>query len=91
MPPADAPGFCKEICRFQRPKSGAVNAKTKSILAFTIYDKRYLTKIGDGNYTSLKLKPTIHTNQVGIVAKPDQGLCFILRRVFYRFMRRKRS
>ena len=36
MPPADAPGFCKEICRFQRPKSGAVNAKTKSILAFTI-------------------------------------------------------
>ena len=38
MPPADAPGFCKEICRFQRPKSGAVNAKTKSILAFTIYN-----------------------------------------------------
>ena len=37
MPPADAPGFCKEICRFQRPKSGAVNAKTKSILAFTIF------------------------------------------------------
>ncbi len=37
MPPADAPGFCKETCRFQRPKSGAVNAKTKSILAFTIY------------------------------------------------------
>ena len=36
MPPADAPGFCKEICRYQRPKSGAVNAKTKSILAFTI-------------------------------------------------------
>ena len=36
MSPADAPGFCKEICRFQRPKSGAVNAKTKSILAFTI-------------------------------------------------------
>ena len=36
MPPADAPGFCKETCRFQRPKSGAVNAKTKSILAFTI-------------------------------------------------------
>ena len=39
MPPADAPGFCKEICRFQRPKSGAVNAKTKSILAFTIQFK----------------------------------------------------
>ena len=42
MPPADAPGFCKEICRFQRPKSGAVNAKTKSILAFTIFTNRSL-------------------------------------------------
>ena len=41
MPPADAPGFCKEICRFQRPKSGAVNAKTKSILAFTILTDLY--------------------------------------------------
>ena len=36
MPPADALGFCKEICRFQRPKSDAVNAKTKRVLSFTI-------------------------------------------------------
>ena len=37
MPPADAHGFCKEICRLWRPKSGAANAKTKRVLAFTIY------------------------------------------------------
>ena len=36
MPPADALGFCKEICRFQWPKSDAVNAKTKRVLSFTI-------------------------------------------------------
>ena len=49
MPPADAPGFCKEICRFQRPKSGAVNAKTKSILAFTIFMNRSLFRDDHGN------------------------------------------
>lgn len=32
----DAHGFCKEICGFQPPKSGAVNAKTKRVLSFTI-------------------------------------------------------
>ena len=35
-PPADAHGFCKEICGFQPPKSGAVNAKVKRTLSFTI-------------------------------------------------------
>ena len=54
MPPADAPGFCKEICRFQRPKSGAVNAKTKSILAFTINDKK-LKRAGLDYWPKLKL------------------------------------
>ena len=35
-PPADAHGFCKEICRFQRPKSGAVNDIRQSLMSFTI-------------------------------------------------------
>lgn len=39
MPPADAPGFCKEICRFQRPKSGAANAKVKRTLSFAIIER----------------------------------------------------
>ena len=40
----DAHGFCKEICRFQRPKSGAVNDKTKIVLSFTIHVITYNKK-----------------------------------------------
>ena len=32
----DAHGFCKEICRIQRPKSGAANVKVKRTLSFAI-------------------------------------------------------
>ena len=52
MPPADAPGFCKEICRFQRPKSGAVNAKTKSMLAFTLSESVILADKFSGSVIS---------------------------------------